>query len=187
MKKFLIPIFIVTLGLFVAKVIAQEKSQNMETAKTAPEQPTKKVEKTDADWQKELTPEQYRVLRKSGTEAPHSQTYKEFNQQKGGTYYCAGCGAKLFTSAHKFDSHCGWPAFYDAADNKNVKLVDDVSLGMIRTEVRCATCDGHLGHLFKGEGFDTPKDQRYCINGVTLTFVPAGEEKNVEPAEKKEK
>ena len=147
----------------------------METAKTAPSQPTEKVAKTDAEWKKELTPEQYRVFRNAGTEAAHSKTYHQFNQQKGGTYYCAGCGAKLFTSAHKFDSHCGWPAFYDAADNKNVKLTDDVSFGMIRTEVRCATCDGHLGHLFKGEGFSTPKDQRYCINGVTLTFVPAAE------------
>jgi peptide-methionine (R)-S-oxide reductase len=146
----------------------------MKTQDSAPAQPEAKVEKTEAEWKAQLTPEQYRVLRQAGTEPAHGEVYKQFKQQGGGTYYCAGCGAELFSSKHKFDSHCGWPSFYDASNNKNVILKDDLSYGMIRTEVLCAKCNGHLGHLFKGEGFDTPKDQRYCINGVTLLFVPEG-------------
>lgn len=167
------------LALMMVTVIAQDpgKKEPMKTQDTAPAQPATKVEKTDAEWKAQLTPEQYRVLRQAGTEPAHGEVYKQFKQQGGGTYYCAGCGAELFSSKHKFDSHCGWPSFYDASDNKNVILKDDLSYGMIRTEVLCAKCNGHLGHLFKGEGFNTPKDQRYCINGVTLLFVPEGEKK----------
>jgi peptide-methionine (R)-S-oxide reductase len=154
-----------------------QKKQAMTTSTQAPEQPKEIVEKSADEWKKELTPEQYRVLRESGTERPHGEVYDAFKKQGGGTYYCAGCGAELFSSDHKFDAHCGWPAFYDASNNKNLLLVRDVSHGMLRTEVQCAKCKGHLGHLFSGEGFNTPKDQRYCINGVTLKFVPHGEKK----------
>ncbi|WP_345789679.1 peptide-methionine (R)-S-oxide reductase MsrB [Luteolibacter soli] len=157
----------------------------METADKAPEQPTGKVEKTDEEWKKILTPEQYRVLRKSGTEAPNGEVYKQFNKQGGGTYYCAACGAELFTSKEKFDSHCGWPSFYDPSKAKNVTTKDDYSGGTLRTEVNCAKCGGHLGHVFKGEGFDTPTDQRYCINGVALKFVPDNAEKAPEKAPEK--
>lgn len=175
--------FLITSGAVLAfmmvTVIAQDpgKKEPMKTQDTVPAQPAAKVEKTDAEWKALLTPEQYRVLRQAGTEPAHGEVYKQFKQQGGGTYYCAGCGSELFSSKHKFDSHCGWPSFYDASNNKNVILKDDLSYGMIRTEVLCAKCNGHLGHLFKGEGFDTPKDQRYCINGVTLLFVPEGEKK----------
>jgi len=175
--------FLITCGtvlaLMMVTVIAQDpgKKETMKTQDTAPAQPEAKVEKTEAEWKAQLTPEQYRVLRQAGTEPAHGEVYKRFKQQGGGTYYCAGCGAELFSSQHKFDSHCGWPSFYDASNNKNVILRDDLSHGMIRTEVLCAKCNGHLGHLFKGEGFDTPKDQRYCINGVTLLFVPEGGKK----------
>ena len=167
------------IALMVATSIAQEqgKKEVMKTDSSAPLQPTDKVEKTDAEWKKILTPEQYRVLREAGTEAANGAAYKQFKEQKGGTYYCAGCGAELFSSKHKFEAHCGWPAFYDASNNKNVTLHKDVSFGMIRTEVLCAKCNGHLGHLFEGEGYDTPKDQRYCINGGGLIYVPAKEEK----------
>lgn len=151
----------------------EKKKPAMETADKAPEQPTAKVEKTDEEWKKILTPEQYRVLRKAGTEAANGQVYKEFKHQGEGTYYCGGCNAELFTSKEKFDSGCGWPSFYDPSKAKNVIARDDFSGGMVRTEVICAKCDGHLGHVFKGEGFDTPTDQRYCINGVALKFVPA--------------
>ncbi|GDY20704.1 peptide-methionine (R)-S-oxide reductase [Verrucomicrobiota bacterium] len=130
------------------------------------------VTKTDAEWREVLTPEQHHILRQAGTERPFGRAYEEFKRQGGGTYFCAGCGAELFSSAHKFDSHCGWPAFYDPANAKNVRMLEDHSLGRARTEVRCAVCDGHLGHVFKGEGFETPTDQRYCINGVALKFVP---------------
>ena len=130
------------------------------------------VTKTDAEWREVLTPEQHHILRQAGTERPFGRAYEEFKRQGGGTYLCGGCGAELFSSEHKFDSHCGWPSFYDPANAKNVRMIEDRSLGNVRTEVRCAVCDGHLGHVFKGEGFDTPTDQRYCINGVALKFVP---------------
>lgn len=150
----------------------QAGSPVMETGTQAPKQPTQAVKKSDDEWKKELTPEQYDVLRRSGTERASSKTYDEFKHQGSGRYYCAGCDALLFSSEHKFDARCGWPAFYDPANAKNVKAIEDYSLGMKRVEVRCAVCDGHLGHIFEGEGFDTPTDRRYCINGVALKFVP---------------
>lgn len=178
-------------ALTLSACTAEEKKDTaMETATTPPAQPTGKVEKTDEEWKKILTPEQYRILRKSGTEAANGEVYKQFNQQGSGTYYCAGCGAELFTSNEKFDSHCGWPSFYDPSKAKNVVTKDDFSGGMVRTEVNCAKCGGHLGHVFKGEGFNTPTDQRYCINGVALKFVPAapaGEAKKEEPKKEEPK
>ncbi len=149
----------------------------METSDTPPAQPTAPVEKTDEQWKKELTAEQYAILRKAATEAPSGTVYKEFKEQGAGTYYCAGCGAELFSSKEKFDSRCGWPSFYDPANARNVKTSTDYKLGYARTEVLCAVCDGHLGHVFTGEGFDTPTDQRYCINGTVLKFVPAEDPK----------
>lgn len=131
------------------------------------------VTKSDEEWRRQLTPEQYRVLRQAGTERAFGPAYAEFKQQGAGNYVCAGCDAVLFSSKEKFDSHCGWPSFYDPANAKNVITRDDSSHGMVRTEVVCAQCGGHLGHVFKGEGFPTPTDTRYCINGVSLKFVPA--------------
>jgi peptide-methionine (R)-S-oxide reductase len=164
-------------GMFYVLVGCQAGDQTvMETPNTSPDQPTNVVIKTDAQWKEELTPEQYRVLRQAGTERPFGEVYEQFKKQGGGTYYCGGCGAELFSSNEKFDSHCGWPSFYDPANAKNVKTREDASMGSVRTEVLCAICDGHLGHVFKGEGFDTPTDLRYCINGVALKFVPAPEE-----------
>ena len=130
------------------------------------------VAKSEAEWRKALTPEQYHVLREAGTERPFGPGYEEFKKQGAGTYVCGGCGAELFSSKEKFDSHCGWPSFYDPANAKNVITRDDSALGMKRTEVLCAKCGGHLGHVFTGEGFPTPTDKRYCINGVSLKFVP---------------
>jgi peptide-methionine (R)-S-oxide reductase len=144
----------------------------METPDQTPEQPTATVSRTDAEWKKLLTPEQYHILREAGTERPNGEVYHQFKKQGGGTYYCAGCGAELFSSKEKFDSGCGWPSFYDPSKAKNVKTTTDYKIGYARTEVRCAICDGHLGHVFTGEGFDTPTDQRYCINGLALKFVP---------------
>ena len=131
------------------------------------------VAKSDEQWRRELTPEQYRVLRQAGTERPFGPAYEEFKKQGVGTYVCGGCGAELFSSKEKFDSHCGWPSFYDPANAKNVITRDDLSMGAQRTEVICARCGGHLGHVFKGEGFSTLTDTRYCINGVSLKFIPA--------------
>ncbi|MEY3394319.1 MAG: peptide-methionine (R)-S-oxide reductase MsrB [Verrucomicrobiota bacterium] len=151
----------------------KKKENAMETAQEAPQEPTGKVVRTDEEWKRMLTPEQYRILRRAGTEAPHGQVYKEFKHQGEGAYHCAGCNAKLFSSKEKFDSGCGWPSFYDPAKAENVITKIDTSGGMVRTEVLCAKCDGHLGHVFEGEGFNTPTDKRYCINGLGLKFVPA--------------
>ena len=153
--------------------VGDEKGEKIiEVLDKAPEQPQGTVEKTDEEWRKELTPEQYRILRQAGTERSNGQVYQEFKKQGGGTYYCAGCDAELFTSNEKFDSRCGWPSFYDPSKAKNIIYDTDYHLGYARTEVRCKVCDGHLGHVFKGEGFDTPTDKRYCINGNVMAFVP---------------
>ncbi len=151
----------------------------------APEQPAKTVEKSKTDWALDLTSEQYRILREAGTERPNGKVYEEFKKHGSGTYYCAGCNAELFTSKEKFDSHCGWPSFYDPAKAKNVKYSTDYHLGYARTEVKCKVCDGHLGHVFKGEGYDTPTDKRYCINGTVLKFVPHEKDGKAAQTEKK--
>lgn len=122
---------------------------------------------SDKEWKEKLTDEQYRVLRKKGTEAPFSGELDSVFDS--GTYRCAACGVELFDSLTKFDAHCGWPSFYDAKPGAVVMTVDD-SLGMSRTEVTCANCEGHLGHIFEGEGHGTPTDQRYCINSASLAF-----------------
>ena len=127
----------------------------------------KKIAQTDAEWKSELSPEQYAVLREKATEAPYSGEY-EYNFDVG-TYVCAACKTPLFTSDTKFDAHCGWPSFYDAKPGA-VEFHTDSSLGMERTEVTCTTCGGHLGHLFEGEKFGNPTDQRYCINSLSLKF-----------------
>lgn len=163
-------------ALALAACNAEEnKKPVMETRPEAPAEPAGKVVKTDAEWKKELTAEQYHILREAGTERANGAVYKEFKSQGKGTYHCAGCKALLFSSDQKFDSGCGWPSFYDPAKAENVKLKKDISMGMTRVEVVCAKCDGHLGHVFEGEGYNTPTDQRYCINGGGLIYVPAQE------------
>lgn len=166
---------------------AEEKI--IEVLEKEPTQPNGVIKKTAEEWKKELTPEQYRILREAGTERANGKVYEEFKKQGGGTYYCAGCDAELFSSEEKFDSHCGWPSFYDPSKAKNIKTDVDYHLGYARTEVRCAVCDGHLGHVFSGEKFEslggkkTPTGKRYCINGTVLKFVPFPDKKD--GAEKK--
>ena len=136
------------------------------TTTTAPSN-TPTLPATDAEWRDRLTDEQYRVLRGKGTE--RAFTGDLWDEHRTGTYRCAGCGTELFRSETKFESHCGWPSFYDPADSDAVETRRDYSLpGRPRTEVLCATCGSHLGHVFEGEGYDTPTDLRYCINSIAV-------------------
>ena len=129
--------------------------------------------RTEDEWKARLTPVEFRVLRKAGTEPAWTGEYVDTKTT--GVYRCRACGAELFTSDTKFDSHCGWPSFYTPLAEDRVRYIEDRSMGMRRVEVRCANCDSHLGHVFEGEGYDTPTDQRYCINSISLTLVPATE------------
>lgn len=127
-----------------------------------------KVVRSDEEWKKLLTPEQYHVLREKGTEHPFQNRYDD--HFAAGTYACAACGQELFSSDTKFNSGCGWPAFYAVKAGDRVKLTPDYSYG-VRTEVTCARCDSHLGHIFD-DAPQTPTGQRYCINSVSLEFIP---------------
>ncbi|OMI40957.1 peptide-methionine (R)-S-oxide reductase MsrB [Streptomyces sparsogenes] len=128
------------------------------------------IDKPEDQWRAELTPQEYHVLREAGTERAFTGEYTD--TKIAGVYSCRACGAELFRSETKFESHCGWPSFYDPADSSAVELIEDRSHGMVRTEVRCARCGSHLGHVFAGEGYPTPTDQRYCINSISLRLEP---------------
>lgn len=160
----LLPIKLFWIFLCVQFISCKEHNANAQTTKT---KTTKTM--TEKDWKEKLTPEEYYILREKGTERPFSGKYNDFFEE--GSYVCAACGNKLFNSDAKFDSSCGWPSF-DQAIEGSVIYTKDTSHGMIRTEVTCANCDGHLGHVFD----DGPKDTtgtRYCMNSISIKFIPA--------------
>jgi peptide-methionine (R)-S-oxide reductase len=127
------------------------------------------VEKSDEEWCKELSPDEYRVLRHAGTE--RAGTGKLLSEHRVGIYSCRACGNELFRSETKFESHCGWPSFFQAKDSSAVELLEDCSHGMVRTEVRCRRCGSHLGHVFD-DAPQTPTGDRYCMNSLSLRFEP---------------
>ncbi|KAH8763156.1 methionine-R-sulfoxide reductase B2 [Diaporthe sp. PMI_573] len=128
------------------------------------------VEKTDDEWRAVLNKEQFRILREKGTETPGSGKFDK-HKPSSGVYTCAGCEAPLYKASHKFNSGCGWPAYFDSIPGA-VKRFEDGSMFMKRIEIVCSNCGGHLGHVFQGEGFPTPTDERHCVNSVSLNFSP---------------
>ncbi|MGI8416030.1 MAG: peptide-methionine (R)-S-oxide reductase MsrB [Nakamurella sp.] len=128
------------------------------------------VQKSDEEWKVELSPEEYAVLRRAGTERPGTGEYND--TKTAGIYSCRACDAELFRSEAKFDSHCGWPSFYQPTSEDNVELIEDKTMGMRRVEVRCANCGSHLGHVFD-DAPQTPTGDRYCMNSVSLKLAPA--------------
>ncbi len=126
---------------------------------------------TEEEWARRLTPEEFQVLRRAGTERPYTGEYWDSHVQ--GVYACRACGAELFRSDEKFDSHCGWPSFFAPLAEDRVEYIKDETLGMQRIEVRCAGCGSHMGHVFQGEGYGTPTDLRYCINSISLRLSPS--------------
>ena len=124
------------------------------------------VSLTDEQWRERLDAAEYQVLRRGGTERAFTGEYWDDHTE--GVYACRACDAVLFRSTEKFDSHCGWPSFWAPMAGDRVEYIEDTTLGMRRVEVRCAACGSHLGHVFEGEGYDTPTDQRFCINSISI-------------------
>jgi peptide-methionine (R)-S-oxide reductase len=152
-----------SLLVFIGACASQKEKTMSKPPKTPPHSA---IQKSDAEWKSKLDPMAYNVLRQCGTEPPFTGAF--WDHHESGVYSCAGCEAPLFTSKAKFDSGTGWPSFWDALDAKAIRRIEDRSLGMVRIEIRCSKCDGHLGHLF--DDGPKPTGQRYCINSASLKF-----------------
>lgn len=161
MIKYLVILFCLSNNTFTM-------AQDMQVRKLKPQHFAPSVIKSDDQWKKELSPFEYEVTRKKGTEKPFTGKYYDFFEK--GKYVCSNCGAYLFDSTSKFKSGCGWPSFSDVADQKSINIIKDTSFGMVRTEITCANCGAHLGHVF--EDGPPPSGLRYCINSVSLIFKP---------------
>ncbi|MET9327881.1 peptide-methionine (R)-S-oxide reductase MsrB [Tsukamurella sp. NPDC003166] len=133
-------------------------------------EPKPKLQLSDSEWRQRLSAPEFRVLRQAGTEAPFTGEYTD--TKTSGVYRCRACGEELFRSDSKFESHCGWPSFFSPLAGEKIIEREDTSLGMRRVEVVCANCGSHLGHVFEGEGYDTPTDLRYCINSISMRLEP---------------
>lgn len=167
-KSVLIIIAIFSVIWLNNNVIAQnEHFKKQENEYKVPEGMIKKIEKSEAEWRKELGDEQYRVLRQCSTEPPFTGKY--YKHKGDGMYVCAGCGQELFDSKTKFESGSGWPSFFAAIDKTKITEVVDTTHGMVRTEIKCSKCDGHLGHVFN-DG-PAPTGLRYCVNSASLGFI----------------
>jgi peptide-methionine (R)-S-oxide reductase len=162
------------LALPLVLAIAEDKPAQPKPPEASKKMETSKVIKSDEEWRQKLTPEQFAITRRAATERANGAAYEKFEKEGEGTYYCVCCGGELFTSKEKFHSGCGWPSFYDSSKANNVLERVDDSAGMRRIETVCKRCDAHLGHVFEKEGYKTPTDRRFCINGAALLFVPKG-------------
>ena len=175
MLKISLLLFIIISALLLWKYFNDGSPNSLLTVKNIPDSTKNKelsmenkVDKTEEEWKKELSQEQYRILREKGTE--RAFTGKYWNNFEFGTYVCAGCGTELFESDTKFESSCGWPSYFEPIDSSRIIYKEDKSFGMKRTEVMCAKCGGHLGHIFN-DG-PPPTGLRYCINSGSMKFIP---------------
>jgi peptide-methionine (R)-S-oxide reductase len=164
-----IVLLILLASVGVPNAVAQGLRKKADSSAAKERVPMEKVVKSDAEWRKQLSPEEYQVTRKKGTERPFTGRY--WNTTQKGIYLCVGCGAELFSSDAKFDAGCGWPSFWDTLEKRHVLVRVDSTHGMARSEIVCDRCDAHLGHVF--EDGPQPTGLRYCLNSVSLKFVPA--------------